>query len=107
MRGGVRLEPCQITVLFTFDKDFPYSAIREILTKIPKIALKKFRWIQKVRKKTKKVETFSLAKYHLGLVEKPYGNSQNHPRKGRPRFLSQNVEYVPFIDRAPHIPVLE
>ena len=55
------------------------------------------------KKKRKKVETFSLAKYHPGLVEKPYGNSQKHSWSRSTTFLSQNVEYVTFIDRAPHM----
>ena len=48
-------------------------------------------------------KTLSLAKYHPRLVEKPYGNSQKHSSAFGPRFLSQNVEYVGFIDRAPHM----
>ena len=56
-----------------------------------------------MRKKIDFFETFSLAKYHPRLVEKPYGNSQNHSIDAGPRFLSQNVEYVAFIDRAPHV----
>ena len=60
--------------------------------------------VPKNTKKSSKIfEIFSLAKYHLGLVEKPYGNSQNHSIDAGPRFLSQNVEYVAFIDRAPHM----
>ena len=55
------------------------------------------------KKNRKKVETFSLAKYHPRLVEKPYGNSQNHPGNLRPGKNPQNVEYVAFIDRAPHM----
>ena len=55
------------------------------------------------KKNRKFSETFSLAKYHPRLVEKPYGNSQNHSIRAGPRFLSQNVEYVAFIDRAPHV----
>ena len=58
---------------------------------------------KKYEKSSKIFEIFSLAKYHLGLVEKPYGNSQNHSIDAGPRFLSQNVEYVAFIDRAPHL----
>ena len=57
----------------------------------------------KSTKKIKKNKTFSLAKYHPGLEEKPYGNSQKHSWSRSTRFLSQNVEYVTFIDRAPHI----
>ena len=55
------------------------------------------------KKNRKFSETFSLAKYHPGLVEKPYGNSQNHHSAASTRKNPQNVEYVAFIDRAPHM----
>ena len=44
-----------------------------------------------------------MTKYDPRLVEKPYGNSQNHHIALVPRFESQNVEYVALIDRAPHM----
>ena len=66
------------------------DGLREILTKT---VLKKLRWAQKVRKKIeKKIEKFSLAKYHPGLVEKHYGSTGSASREALPRFLFQNVE---------------
>mgnify|MGYP003718916207 CR=1 FL=1 len=37
------------------------------------------------------------------LPRKKYGLGSKRPCSARPRFLSQNVEYVTFIDRAPHV----
>ena len=80
-----------------------YEPKKGILVEIPLFRVFQTSTSSKSAKKNRKnFETFSLAKYDPGLVEKPYGNSQKRPSQDTPRFLSQNVEYVPFIDRAPH-----
>ena len=84
-----------------FGKDFPYSAIREILTKT---VLKKLRWAQKIRKHfRKKIEFFPPAKYHPRLVEKHHGGARDaQTHMGAKENLS-NCQSVKFFWRRIHM----
>ena len=87
-----------------FGKDFPYSAIREILTKSGQNRPEKTSMSSKNTKTfSKKIEFFPPAKYHTRLVEKHHGGARDaQTHMGAKENLS-NCQSVKFFWRRIHM----